>query len=374
MINLINNFFGSWFIPTGMPTEAPTPLGGIEAPTHTSDPTIQFPFIASNRAFSLPKVEGDYQSVTEDGDLSYHSFSGKTLKNPEGYDAWMSNIVNSPLSRSGSRVMIFIHGYYNKWEHVTKTWDDATNPNTYGLSGMVTNFHTLQSSHYPNTGPINASYPGPVVLFDWPSYFEIKLPLCGSYRKAQENAKLTADRSMPYLRRIIDDLRKNNKEVDVVSHSMGNLVFQQGARLLTPGSVSTVLNVAAAIPDYTYVRKFGVIFEGWGMLQSLGDNRYADVLWSTHDTALPEAIVCDSSRTELGLSGPAPGSINATSHDCSQWVKSEESPNGGQKNVHISYYFLQTTLDLMISLLTKTSPTPTPTHPPTPPVTTPYAS
>ena len=62
----------------------------------------------------------------------------------------------------------------------------------------------------------------------------------------------------------------------------GNLVFQQGAGRLTPGSVSTVLNNAAAISADTYVPG-STYTNGTGMIQSLGGENAADVLWSKHD-------------------------------------------------------------------------------------------
>ena len=113
------------------------------APLETTIVANHFPFIASNRNFYLEKVDGnfsDYPNDTENGILSYHSFPDKSV-NPVmvDYDTWMSQIVK----RNGSRVMIFIHGYQNSWGNVTKTWDSASDPNTYGLSGMVTNFYAL---------------------------------------------------------------------------------------------------------------------------------------------------------------------------------------------------------------------------------------
>jgi pimeloyl-ACP methyl ester carboxylesterase len=316
--------------------------------------TTQFPFIASNRDFNKPTTVGgkiDYQSVSRD-DLTYFSYP-YDAKNPDMSVAWTSKVIdnNSP------RVMIFIHGYQNSWFKVTGTDQN-------GLSGMVTNFYGIPDSPFiaPNTRQISTPYPGPIILFDWPSFYEIEiLHPKKSYNEAKNNARKTAEYSTGYLKDLIDKIHKSGKKVDIVCHSMGNYVFQLVAKSLSIRVIDTCLLNAAAISSDSFFPK-STFTNAHGIIQSLVSRTNAQVLWSSHDDALPFADSIDPWGTkydppgpgELGFDGPTEGSAQFDSHDLSTFVKkTDDKPGGGASKVHTSYYYLQSTLDQMIALMTR---------------------
>jgi hypothetical protein len=243
----------------------------------------------------------------------------------------------------------------------------VTDISQQGLAGMVTNFYGIPlvqlSNHLPphfeppNTQQISTPYSGSIILFDWPSFFEIdkKHPKL-SYNNAKENARKTAKYSMGALSTLIDTINKSGKKVDIVCHSMGNYVFQQGAETgkITKGSISTCHLNAAAISSDSFVS--GSTFTNAdGIIQSLETADAVKVLWSPKDDALPAAELIDpwgklfpSGPGELGRFGPTNGLENVSNKDCST-IGVEKPIGGGAGNIHTSYYYLQETLDLMIA-------------------------
>ena len=319
--------------------------------------TKQRPFIASNRDFNKPttvKGKTDYQKVSPN-DLTYFSHPYDPKK-PDTYSAWTSKVIDN----KSPRVMIFIHGYQNSWSKVT-----SIDPE--GLSGMVSNFYGIPDNPFiaPNTQQISTPYPGTIILFDWPSYIEIEiLHPEKSYKKAKKKARKTAEHSMVYLNALIDTIHRSGKKVDIVCHSMGNYVFQQGAESLSEGVIDTCLLNAAAISSDSFVSSGSKFTNADGIIQSLVSGTNTQVLWSSHDDALPLAERIDPWGTkchtpgpgpgELGLDGPTEGSVQFDNHDLSTFVKkTNDKPGGGASTVHTSYYYLQSTLDQMIALMTR---------------------
>lgn len=301
---------------------------------------IQYPFIASNRNFNIPMVDDDYQSVTADGSLTYLNCTPPYEQhNSLFYDMWLK-ILMGEIITSG-RVMIFIHGFYNKWSKVIDTSDT-------GLAGMLTHF-----SNAPLW--LSKAYPGPIILFDWPSYFVYdKSHPCYFFNAARSNATVTAKRSFGQLKKIVDDIQKIKAQtkIDVVCHSMGNFVLQQsvlpGAVPFTAGSINTFLINAAAIANDSFVPGSAKTPAN-DIIMCLSQQGSAHVLWSSNDDALPEGQVCDMYK-ELGLSGPSAGSVNIKNHDFSSIVI--KPAQGGAPSIHTSYYYIKASLDQMVSMMT----------------------
>lgn len=297
---------------------------------------ILYPFIASNRDFKKP-VQDDYPFITTDGSLSYlDSTPPYDQTKPIDYNTWIKKIL---ASIPAGRVMIFIHGFANPWSKVTDTTDT-------GLAGMVSHFSNSPSR-------VTTPYLWPIILFDWPSYFAEKMPPCSSYYSAKANATNTAKLSFGQLRKIIDDIQsaKPGTKVDIVCHSMGNFVLQQsmqaGAQPLTPNSVSTFLLNAAALADDSFV-KGSTKTPATDITKYLTPKGSAHVHWSQHDDVLPAGEICDRYR-ELGVRGPASGSIGIKNHDLSSIIT--RPPKGGAPSVHVSYYYIKEVLDQMIALM-----------------------
>lgn len=300
---------------------------------------IQYPFIASNRDFNVPQVDKDYQSITKDGSLIYLECIPPYLPtNAVLYMTWLKILIGSMTK---DRVMIFIHGYDNPWSKVTDI-------NT-GLAAMLTHFTNAPTY-------VTTPYPGPIILFDWPSFFKIDgAHPCGSFDSAKSNATTTANLSFGQLKKIVDDIQriKPGTKIDIVCHSMGNFVLQQSLKTsagsFSPGSISTFLLNAAAISNDSFVPG-STKSPATSLPQYLTPKGSIQVLWSSNDDALPDGELCDRWK-ELGYRGPAPGSTSIINNDLSSIVI--KPAQGGAPNVHTSYYYIKKALDLMISMMIK---------------------
>jgi len=326
------------------------------------------PYIVSNRDFTKPlkpKDSTEYPTMKKDGSLT--CFIPQTTdpnKPPFSetssgalYCDWLTSVLADVKAETVKaetvkppRVMIFIHGYANSWSKVIDPTD--------GLARMVSNFWSLATP----------SYPGPIILFDWPSddVFGMLKPK-QAYLNAQEVARNTAalsfdNKKIPIdLKTIIADIYKNKSgpqvAIDVVCHSMGNYVLQQGAHLLDSGGISRCLINAAAIADDSFNPTANSPTEASGINACLDPSSGAAfVYFNTHDEVLKAAP--DLWQPELGRSGVQSATNVYSCYkgevDCS-FIKSP-IPSCGV-SIHTSYYCSPDVLNSMIFLMTTEVPT-----------------
>jgi esterase/lipase superfamily enzyme len=316
--------------------------------TQTKENPMPKVYIASNRDFDPTKSTTDlnkridYPSIDPEGALTFLESPYDETKNPPmSFDDWLSDLKGETPN---DRAMIFIHGYDNPWWKVKSD-----------LVEMVSKFWTCPTKPYP----------GPIILFDWPS--------AGSYPDAQKLAVQTAnlsflnrnllEKNLPDLQRIISQIAKptithpNGTKIDLVCHSMGNYVLQNGAQHLAPDSVSQCLMVAAAITNDLFSPSPS--YPGGSDIVSLATRVTA--YFSRNDDALPAGQLIDP-WTEMGLWGPVSSSKPPTPTppayknfcwvDCSTVVNQESKCND---KVHTSYYCIQQVLDDFIATLTDTT-------------------
>jgi hypothetical protein len=305
------------------------------------------PYIASNRDFNLPWEPGDYPAIKEDGSLTYFAAPYDPSRPVKDLDTWLKQVVGE-ITDDGRRVMIFIHGYDNSWPTVSKK-----------LTAMVSNFWTL-----PN---LNPKYPGPIILFDWPSYFTImhRDKYCEeSYNLAKDNATTTANKSFSYLKQIVDGIAKlkPGTHIDLVCHSMGNFVLQQATLItdvLTSNSLRTCFFNAPAISTDSFVpnsiksnaTKIIQYLPGTVPGQTGGHPMY--VFWSKNDDALPLGHVCDGWK-ELGIDGPDPDSVfynTKISQNCTSTVNKDNADTWGAPSIHVAYYYIPDVLSQMVNIM-----------------------
>jgi esterase/lipase superfamily enzyme len=145
-----------------------------------------------------------------------------------------STAVSSAAKQHGGKVLVFVHGFNNRF-------DDAV----YRFAQIV---HDSKAEGTP-------------VLFTWPSRGEVRL---NSYAYDRESATLSRDA----LEELLDTLgaNPNVKEVNVLAHSMGNLVTLEALRgkaIAGRRIGSKIKNVLLVAPDVdvdvfkTQIRRMG---------------------------------------------------------------------------------------------------------------------
>jgi esterase/lipase superfamily enzyme len=256
---------------------------------------------------------------------------------------WLA-AVRSEITSSG-QVMIFIHGYANPWTGVV-------GPKSSKEDGDITLVEMVQ--HFKDQDFTSTPYDGPIILFDWPSE--------GLYGHAKKVATETANKSFGSLRGIIKDLRKvPDISINVVCHSMGNFLMQQGARFLDLQSIDECLINAAAIADDSFSSDIGKT--PTPAIAILHVCKRVTIYYSKHDNALPVGHVFDKWE-ELGMVGPyrkQPLFPNLYGVDCSQVVKKDSQPMP-----HTAYYYIQQVLEDFIAVLAGKSQKDLPNRKPTP--------
>lgn len=306
------------------------------------------PYIASNRDFRA-KVGDDYPNIMSDGSLTYFN-AGFPYDRIVPFQWWLERVVKDMDELDEWRVMIFIHGYYNSWPAVTQDSIKGI-----CLANMISHFKTRA----------NPPYPGPIILFDWPSYFDIGGDYCKSYNQAKGNARTTANTSFRYLRKIVDGILSlaPGRHIDLVCHSMGNYVLQQATLIpdvLTSFSLRTCFFNAPAISTDSFVPNSGSKTDATKIIQYLPKSppfqtgvQPMYVFWSSNDDALPYGHPCDGWK-ELGRDGPDPDSVfynTKISQDCSSTVDQDNADTWGAPSIHVAYYFIPDVLNQMVKIM-----------------------
>ncbi len=236
-------------------------------------------------------------------------------------------------------LMIFIHGF-------DTTWAQIQQQSGQWLTGL------LGPCGHPDAG-----YRGVQLSFDWPSGQDV-LDFIAAMGRAQD----TAAHSLPQLKAFIEAVRGDpalsgiTVNLQVLCHSMGNYLLQQGACHFPKGYFTQTLLVAAMLENTTFNPGCSSQTPGADISAATG---YVNCYYGCNDDVLGFAFL-DGWLCELGKDGPysysEPLTANFIGLDCSAVVNSTNQVNYGAKQTHTAYFFIpETQMDMAASLLGQTT-------------------
>lgn len=286
-------------------------------------------------------------SLAPNGALTYAGAANDGDKPPTTFDCWdKATIKNrmvadlSALATSGAvNLLIFIHGFDTTW------------PEIQCLGGAwMTRLRT--------TG----GYNGVQVIFDWPSGHDA-LDFFGAMERARETASESLGKLVSFLNEVTGDPTLQNVTVSLqlLCHSMGNYVLQQGADNFPDRSISRTCLVAAML-DYTAFNTSRPT-KTQGAAVSAASNQVS-CYYSSYDDVLGLTFVAGWLH-QLGKDGPwsytdslASGFVGL---NCSAVVNTTNQKAFGAKQTHTAYFYIpETLMDMAASLMGEPSPFRTP--------------
>ncbi|MCH9633690.1 MAG: hypothetical protein S4CHLAM7_04220 [Chlamydiae bacterium] len=238
---------------------------------------------------SYAQVNGKEETV-----LNYHEFKKK-----------LDSLANK-------RILVLIHGLKNPRERVLSNYQ-AAHKNIQELTStlndtLLTRIRRFISSYTGFWAPDEQNPYDAIVGISWPSYDHEFY-----YYQAKENATKVAPKIAEHLKL----LTHTANEVDVVAHSMGNLVLFEALKSANPSEfphLNHIYSIAAAVPQ-------NALNEGSYFNSVTNLCKKLFVLYSMHDEALKWPFyLAEGGQIALGFKGAnheAPMSSNVTSIDCS---------------------------------------------------------
>lgn len=215
----------------------------------------------------------------------------------------------------GKRVLVLIHGLKNPRADLLSSYR-AAHFNASQLSSTFNEsyLNRVKRFVYDYLGFWEPDHIKPydaVIGISWPSYDHETY-----YYKAKENARAVAPKVADHLH----ELTTLAKEVDVIAHSMGNLVLFEALATERESSIplNHIFSIAAAVPQKSLNSN-----ERYGSVASHCQKLF--VLYSKNDEALGwPYYIAEGGKVALGLVGANHTFSmlsNVTSVDCSQIVK-----------------------------------------------------
>ncbi len=231
----------------------------------------------------------------------------------------------------GKRVLVLIHGLKNPRDNLLSSYR-AAQSNVSQLSSTFNESYLNRVKRFVNDylGFWEPDHKAPydaVIGISWPSFDHETY-----YYKAKENAKAVAPKVAAHLH----EVASLAEEVDVIAHSMGNLVLFEALAGKRKGSIplNHIFSIAAAVP------KNSLNTEGrYGSVASQCKKLF--VLYSNNDEALAwPYYLAEGGKVALGLVGANHAFSmlsNVTSVNCTQIVNkhSDYFPN------HKFYQFIE---------------------------------
>jgi esterase/lipase superfamily enzyme len=248
----------------------------------------------------------------------------------------------SALATSGAvNLMVFIHGFDTTW------------PEIQCLGGKwMTSLRTTGRYH------------GVQVIFDWPSGHDA-FDFYGAMNRARETATESLGKLVSFLNEVTGDptLQSVTVSLQLLCHSMGNYVFQQGADHFPDRSISQTSLVAAML-DYTAFNTSSPT-KTQGAAVSAASTQ-VNCYYSSNDDVLGLTFMAGWLH-QLGKDGPwsytdslASGFVGL---NCSAVVNTTNEKASGAKQTHTAYFYIaETLMDMAASLMGEPSPFRTPIH------------
>jgi len=216
----------------------------------------------------------------------------------------------------GKRILVLIHGLKNPRDKLLSSYR-AAQSNVSQLSSTFDESYLNRIKRFVNGylvfwEPDHKTPYDAVIGISWPSFDHETY-----YYKAKENAKAVA----PKVARHLHEVASLADEVDVIAHSMGNLVLFEALteKKETSISLNHIYSIAAAVPKNSLNSE-----ERYGNVANQCQKLF--VLYSKNDEALAwPYYLAEAGKIALGLEGANHKSSllsNVTSVNCTQIINS----------------------------------------------------